>query len=293
MLSRTTPPEQLSPTLDNYSNEFWANFELYLKQNLSKKSVYDRLSYAKKYAYILRNESEVQDILQLSIDKRLHAMKALAVLSKYLGCYNQWKDIRERYQLKWSNGETGLEVFQNIMNAKNDYKAMMVWLSDACSKLPESYRAVLIYDTLTGLRPDEACQSVSLIHDDLRHYLNKDTNMLEHYKYAPIFLRRTKNAYISLSTEEILNIGSRQAGKHSYISIRMACEERGVPMKMKYCRSIFATYLRTKGVEQELIDLLQGRVPKSVFARHYFRPDFKKTCKRVRKLILKLHEEIS
>ncbi|AFU57418.1 hypothetical protein Ngar_c04740 [Candidatus Nitrososphaera gargensis Ga9.2] len=51
-------------------------------------------------------------------------------------------------------------------------------------------------------------------------------------------------------------------------------------MKMKNCRSIFATYLRTKRIETEFIDLLQGRIPKSVFARHYFRPDFKDNCKK-------------
>ena len=44
---------------------------------------------------------------------------------------------------------------------------------------------------------------------------------------------------------------------------------------MSYCRKIFATHLRTNGIEQETIDFLQGRVPRSVFARHYFRPDFK------------------
>jgi hypothetical protein len=38
--------------------------------------------------------------LILSNDKRIHAMKALAALSKYLGCYDLWKDIIERYQLK-------------------------------------------------------------------------------------------------------------------------------------------------------------------------------------------------
>jgi intergrase/recombinase len=41
-------------------------------------------------------------------------------------------------------------------------------------------------------------------------------------------------------------------------------------MNMAYCRKVFATYLRSNGVEQETIDLLQGRTPKSVFAKHYF-----------------------
>jgi intergrase/recombinase len=45
-------------------------------------------------------------------------------------------------------------------------------------------------------------------------------------------------------------------------------------MNMAFCRKIFATHLRMNGIEQETIDLLQGRIPKSVFVRHYFRPDF-------------------
>jgi intergrase/recombinase len=41
---------------------------------------------------------------------------------------------------------------------------------------------------------------------------------------------------------------------------------------MKYCRKIFASHLRQSGIESEIIDLLQGRVPKTLFARHYFIP---------------------
>ena len=42
---------------------------------------------------------------------------------------------------------------------------------------------------------------------------------------------------------------------------------------MNYGRKIFATYLRNKGIEPEIIDLLQGRIPQSVFLRHYYRPN--------------------
>jgi intergrase/recombinase len=43
-------------------------------------------------------------------------------------------------------------------------------------------------------------------------------------------------------------------------------------MDMHYCRKIFASHLRQSGIESEIVDLLQGRVPKTVFARHYFTP---------------------
>ena len=41
---------------------------------------------------------------------------------------------------------------------------------------------------------------------------------------------------------------------------------------MSYCRKIFATYLRNEGIESEIIDMLQGRIPNSIFVRHYYRP---------------------
>jgi intergrase/recombinase len=61
-------------------------------------------------------------------------------------------------------------------------------------------------------------------------------------------------------------------------------------MNMGFCKKVFATHLRTNGIEQETIDLLQGRVPRSVFGRHYFRPDF--DYERIRYLLNKLHGSI-
>ncbi len=43
-------------------------------------------------------------------------------------------------------------------------------------------------------------------------------------------------------------------------------------MQMKYTRKIFASYLRKMVIQPEVIDLLRGRVPNSVFVRHYFTP---------------------
>ncbi|MDD3792467.1 MAG: hypothetical protein PHY74_04990 [Candidatus Bathyarchaeota archaeon] len=42
-------------------------------------------------------------------------------------------------------------------------------------------------------------------------------------------------------------------------------------MQTKEQRSYYATYLRKHGVISEYIDLLQEKIPKSVFARHYLK----------------------
>jgi intergrase/recombinase len=43
--------------------------------------------------------------------------------------------------------------------------------------------------------------------------------------------------------------------KITYTSMKLAIQRRGMEMHM---RKMFVTYLRNNGVEQEIIDLLQG-----------------------------------
>jgi Archaeal phage integrase len=275
-------PRQRSTRLENQYSEknalglfapdepdFWAKFHDYLLQNNSRHTAKVRLSFSKKYYNVLK-EANAQVLLTMSSGKRIHVMKSLAALSKYLGCYDDWKDIRDRYQLKWSEDDS-IQIFKNMADPKRDYDSMITWLKDTMSNLPEKYGNILLYDTLTGLRPDEACKSLALIHSSLEDYLNKENLVLEHFKYPHLFIRRTKKAYVSVVSKRILEIAT-ESYPCSYNSLRLAVKRRSLNMNMAYCRKIFATYLRTNGVEQETIDLLQGRAPGSVFARHYFRP---------------------
>lgn len=59
-----------------------------------------------------------------------------------------------------------------------------------------------------------------------------------------------------------------------------------IPMHLYYCRKVFATYLRNKGIEPEIIDLLKGRISSSVFVNHYYRPDINEIItKRIRPVL--------
>jgi intergrase/recombinase len=53
---------------------------------------------------------------------------------------------------------------------------------------------------------------------------------------------------------------------------------------MAYCRKIYASWLRQSGIESKIVDLLQGRVSKTVFARHYFTPSLDYRDKVIRAL---------
>jgi intergrase/recombinase len=62
-----------------------------------------------------------------------------------------------------------------------------------------------------------------------------------------------------------------QSNKVSYPAIRKRITRTKHNIRIKELRSYFATYLRQHGILAEYIDLLQGRIPKSVFARHYLK----------------------
>lgn len=52
------------------------------------------MCYAKQYACVLTSLDihNNDDLLQLSPQKRLNAMKSITLLSKYLGCYDKWQE---------------------------------------------------------------------------------------------------------------------------------------------------------------------------------------------------------
>ncbi len=171
-------------TICNFDNEFWNNFEEFLNNIYRKSSVKYRYLYAKQYYRILL-EGNAQSLIVLSISKRLQVMKSLSVLSKFMGCYDNWKNIKDRYQLKWSN-ENSVETFKKIINEGNSFDNLLEWLKTTSSQISEAHRNILFYCSLTGLRPDEACQSIKLVKENITSYQDKDKMILKHFEFPEI-----------------------------------------------------------------------------------------------------------
>ncbi|MDQ3083660.1 MAG: hypothetical protein M3Q77_02465 [Thermoproteota archaeon] len=75
-------------------------------------------------------------MLGLSHDKKSHVMKAVASLAKFTGRYDIWLDIIRRFQLKWSNGNKGIKVFNSIFqNEGNNYSSMLKLIKDVAAVL--------------------------------------------------------------------------------------------------------------------------------------------------------------
>ena len=119
--------------------------------------------------------------------------------------------------------------------------------------------------------------------------------LLLHYKYPSVFFRVTKKCYISIINENLLNLVKEIPEREPYYNeLRRAFEKLKKGMNMYYCRKVFATFLRNKGIEPEIIDLLQGRISSSVFVSHYYRPDINEIItNRIRPVLNSLLKELA
>ena len=77
-------------------------------------------------------------------------------------------------------------------------------------------------------------------------------------------------AYISIVTRDLVSKITKSKPV-SYFAIRKRVVTHKQTVRIKELRSYFATYLRNNGILAEYIDLLQGRIPRSVFAKHYLK----------------------
>ena len=280
------------------SNEgFWENFGSWLLKTHREKHVKEILRYAKRFAVVLEKPGMASQLLMLNKDLRRVAMSSLSNLSKFLGVYEQWKQTIRNYGLKWEN-TTSLETFLSILNS--NLEETETWLREVIQKLPREYSTVLVFDALTGLRPAEATMACSLITElseknKLDLYLDRDLMMLQHFRFPDLFLRRSKNAYISFITPELLQLVLRTKPTIKYSAVDTMIGRKGFNTRTKQLRKLYATKLRND-LPQELVDLLQGRISQTVFMKFYYKPLLKdiqqKTIRAMQPLQLELLSQI-
>ncbi len=194
---------------DTQSIVDWEGYRVYLTNlNKSKKEIQNKIGYGKTYYYILET-GNAQDLLKASNGCRLHAMRALSTLSKYTGQYEEWMKIIKKYQLKWKNENyNSLNTFKTIFGIEEgadlSLPKMMEWIKTSISKLSPEVGNILVFNTLTGLRPEEAHKAIYFIKTARKDYVNEDKMLLLHYHYPKTFFRITKMCYISIVNNDIL-----------------------------------------------------------------------------------------
>jgi hypothetical protein len=51
-------------------------------------------------------------------------MEALASISQFMDIYSRWKEIKDRYQLRWNDGD-GYDPLKTMLDSKHNYSSLM------------------------------------------------------------------------------------------------------------------------------------------------------------------------
>ena len=273
-------------TLVSRNNIDLSDFKHWLEaKEYSRSYINATMSYASRFSHILNN-GNLRELDALSSHKKTSTVKALALLSKFLGSHIQFKTSLSEYGIKLDR-PNGLNAFLRILNANNS--DVVQWLNDVLPKLRENERLFAKFLLHSGLRTSEAINSFNLViqlskEGKLSDYYDSELNVLCHFKYPKQFIRRTKACYITFTTTEFLNeIASSQPV--TYSSFRKRLDRKKTKLRFNELRDYFGTYLLNHGILEAEINLCQGRIPVDIFIRHYWSPKLKELGARVMKAL--------
>jgi hypothetical protein len=198
-------------------------------------------------------------------------MKALSCLSKFFGIHERWLRLVKNHGLKWSEQNNDMLIIDRLLKA-SDPDATFTWIKTVKKAVP-SFTDFLNFMLATGLRFCEAIASWNLLvklskAGELETYYNPEKELLEHYRFRDVFLRRTKKAFISFVPSTMVKTISK-GEPLSRDTIYCRLRRRDIPLKFSDIREVHASCL-IKYLAQSEIDFLHGRVSGSVFMRNYF-----------------------
>jgi intergrase/recombinase len=228
----------------------------------------------------------LNDLETFSGSKKNTVLKALIALSKFLGVHEEFKARLSAYGVKFARTDA-FNSFLRIMN--NDNASLVEWCGKACAVLKSNEKLFLEFALKSGLRKSEAINAFNLIislgsQRKLGSYFNEELSCLEHFRFKETFLRGKKNAYLTFIAKDMV---SRIAENESvtYEGIRKRLLKNGLKLRINELRDYFGSFMVKHGLIREEVDLLQGRIPPSLFVRSYWSPSFRDIKDRVFKAL--------
>lgn len=248
----------------------WKEFEKWLFVEYKPRIARQRLNYARRYADSLIKR-DLTELRSLSLNKRLHVMKALSALAKFLGIYEEWKTLVKNNGLKWCVNNDDLIISRLTKN--RDSNEVFTWIKEV-KKAKPSLAGFMDFMTISGLRLIEALESYNLIiklakEGKLNEYYNREREVLEHFRFKEIFIRKTKKAFMSFVPRSLVDRISHE--RPLTTSYAISLRKKGFKCRFGDIREAHGTFL-TKYLNQSEIDFLHGRISGSVFMRNYFNP---------------------
>ena len=267
----------------------WSEYKRYVSNKYGPQYASMQYNYARKYIELLTNPSKIET---LSTSLKANVLKALVCLSKYLGIYLDFKDKLKQHGIKWSTTNS-FDSFLRIFN--NNHSDLLPWLKEASNILKNNESLYLRFMLLSGIRKSEGVQALNKIiklhkQNILNEYYNDDLSVLEHFRYKQ-FLRHSKNVYITIIPKSfIMEIANNEPV--SYVALHKRLRKRGIRTRIKELRQYYGSFMVRHELIREEVDLLQGRVPKSIFVRHYLTIGFKELRDRTLKAISLLEQSL-
>ena len=216
---------------------------------------------------------DLSKLKTLPQSKRRHAMKSLSALAKYLGVYDEYKRLLKAYGFKWSVNADDVIIARLIKARQNNN--VLEWVRTVKQKIPK-LSTFMDFITATGLRFEEAITSYNLIidlakQDKLSEYYDSEKEILEHFRFKELFIRRTKKAFISFVSKDLIKQTILEDSRTTRNIIVKRIQRRKMKLRFSDIREFWASYM-VKHLSQPEIDFLQGRISATVFMRNYFNP---------------------
>jgi len=260
----------------------WNEFTKWVNKKYSKTYSPTISCYVRKYHYLINGN--LRELDNLTESTKATVIKALIILSKFLGIHPLFKQRLLDYGIK-IHRPNSFDTFLRILNSNNNNNSILEWLKQVSPILNDNERIFLKFCLYTGLRKSEAITSFNRIIELnnkglLNEYYDKNLNCLMHFKYPKDFIRNTKNCFISFIPEELLK-QICNSKKVTYEMIRKRLFRNSQKIRINELRDYFGTFLLQHGILEAEINLCQGRIPPSIFIKHYWSPKLSELRDRV------------
>ena len=272
------------------SSAQWSSFKDWISKKYSKVYVQMICYYVRKHYYLLNGNLRELDSIE-SKYVRNNVVKCLIVLSKFLNRHEEFKNRLKAYDIKLYTQDSFASFLRIFNNHSSD---LLGWHRQASAILRDNEKLFLKYALFTGLRRTEAITSFNLIiklarENRLHEYYDEQIQCVQHFRYRELFLRRTKNAFISFASKDLITqISSSEP--LTFPAIRKRLNRHNLKCRINECRDYFGTYMTSNGLSVMEQDLLCGRLNRSIFTQCYWSPSFKELRGRVAKALAQLEQ---
>jgi len=251
------------------------------------------MCYVRRFGYLVFSDN-LRELDMLAPTVRNNCIKSLIVLSKYLGNYVEFTQKLKNHGIKTTRPDS-LKSFLRILNSNNS--DILRWYNESFQILRNNEKIFLKFLLYSGLRKEEAVTSfnkiIQLFKDGkLSEYYDTNLNCLCHFKYPKEFIRRTKNCFITFIANDLLNeIVNSEPVTYNMIVKRL--HRNRVKCRINELRDYYGTYLLQHGILEAEINLLQGRIPTSIFIKHYWSPKLSELKDRIFNALKELEQSVN